>query len=76
MGAKQSKEEIIIAQAGNSGGVTNSVDSVGHLTLWQGIGLVFFGIVMVFVILYCYGCAKKRVESKIRREIRRSQELV
>lgn len=76
MGAKQSKEEIVIAQAGNSGGSTTSQENskgVSHLEL---AAVLIGALLIVGIAGYCYLQARKKFRATIRREIRKSQELV
>lgn len=72
MGSSQTKEEVIIAQAGNSGnakGQTHfSIMDVGFFTV--------AAVVLVIILLFCYGKCKKKLERKIREEISRSREEV
>lgn len=72
MGKSQSKEEIVIAQAGNSGGQTTSQG----VSLWEVVILLSVAIFVLIIIAYCYQQIKKNLTRKIRREIIRSQELV
>lgn len=78
MGKTQSKEEVIIAQSGNSGGQTSTTSQendkgVSRLEVFMWI---FCTIILAALFVYCCIRIKKGIEKKIRREIRRSQELV
>lgn len=72
MGGTQSKEEVIIAQAGNSGGQTNKTEFFSLKTI---IEITVIIIAVIITILYCYGRCKKGLLKKVRREIRASQDL-
>lgn len=79
MGKNQSKdvkEEIIIAQAGNSGGSTTSQSQTNGVSLLEVIALLIATVVLLGILGYCFNKIKKNIERKIRLEIRRSQELV
>lgn len=70
MGKTQSKEEIIIAQAGNSGGVS----AFNGENLHRDVLLVILClVVLVAGIYYVRRKCKKYVEGKIRAEIARSR---
>lgn len=73
MGNNQAKEEIIIAQAGNSGGTTATA-SVWNLT--DILVITIFILVLMVIIGFCIKKCKSALETKIRREINRSRELV
>lgn len=75
MGTTQSKEEVIIAQAGNSGGQTNGV-SFNAMGVKEIMEMVMIIICIIIILVYCHGKCKKQLEKKVRREIVRSQELV
>lgn len=72
MGGSQSKEEVIISQAGNSGGATAKMYGIGF-SLMEIIGIVAAGFIVVAVIVYLWYTAKKSLKRTIRREIQRSQ---
>lgn len=73
MGAKNSKEEVIIAQAGNSGGQTNDTNIFSAKTI---VEIVFMIVAVLIVVLYLYSKCKKQLNKKIQAQIRASQELV
>lgn len=75
MGGSESKEEVIISQAGNSGGITDEANTNKGCSLLEVIGIVFAGLVIVFILYSGYRIISKRLERKIRREIARSREL-
>lgn len=78
MGENQSKEEIIIAQSGNSGGNTNKAnqnESEGY-TLPEILGIVAIVVVLLAGLIYLKNKLKKMIEKKIRKEITMSQEIV
>lgn len=70
MGKNQSKEEIFIAQAGNSGEAT--ID----FFLKNYMEIIVRALVVLTLLVAFYKYCKKRLEKKIRREISRNQELV
>lgn len=72
MGSSQSKEEIIVAQAGNSGGVTGSL--VNLSTTQEALLLIIGSFIIVAIIICSYRRGKKAFERKMRREISRSLE--
>lgn len=76
MGARESKEEVIISQAGNSGGVSDDAKASGRgCSLLEVIGIVSAFLIIV-LLLYCgYRIIRKRLEIKIRREITKSRDL-
>lgn len=66
------REEVIIAQAGNSGGTSNNITfSISEL-----MGIMAFVIVMILILLVIFRLCRKRLEKKIRAELRRSQEII
>ena len=69
MGESESKEEVIISQAGNSGGATAN----NGFSLVELSGVVAAGFVIVAIVAYCYCKDKKMLKSTVRREIQRSQ---
>lgn len=73
MGKNQSKEEIVIAQAGNSGGQTSDIDKF-TIKNWLEVAVVVLALGVI--IAYLYGKCRKRIHKKIRDEIRASQQLV
>lgn len=75
MGLKESKEEVIIAQAGNSGGSTTSQEIQRGVSLGEVVALIAVALVLAIVVAYCYLHGKKKLERKIRRGIIRSQEI-
>jgi len=78
MGTEYSKEEVIIAQAGNSGGLTNN-PSIAKAAAWSLKDILGLGVLIlaIFVIIYfCWNRYNKFLKQKIRREIALSQERV
>lgn len=74
MGSSQSKEEVIISQAGNSGSVTNGM--FNGVSLGQQILIIVLGgLIVAIIMVFCWFQVKKMLEKKIRREITRSQNL-
>lgn len=73
MGGKESKEEVIIAQAGNSGGQTNETNKFSAKTI---VEIVFMILAVLIVLFYLYNKCKKHMTKKIQEQIRASQELV
>lgn len=71
MGQQQTKEEVIIAQAGNSGGVTTGEQKI-QFSVYEILGLIAFVAVAIVVILFLCRKFKQMLEKKIRAEIRRS----
>lgn len=80
MGKTQSKEEIIIAQAGNSGGQTSTPSTHGFGSIQDITSIVIIGLLAI-----CFGwCVYKRVtkamiqriRAELREEIGRSREVV
>lgn len=75
MGTNQSREEkeIIVAQAGNSGGVNNGTNSYG----FAEVGVVVCIILVMLIIGYVtWKHCKKSCGRRIRREVERSHELL
>lgn len=74
MGSTQTKEEVIISQAGNSGGTSNGTS---FAVSWkEAMGIVAFCAVIIIIVAYAVHKLKKHLEKKIQQEIRRSQELI
>lgn len=79
MGGSQSKdEEIIITQAGNSGGLTNtpSVNEENSWSIKDVLGACVLALAIALIFAFCLGKFKKMLERKIRREIALSREQV
>ncbi len=76
MGKTQSKEEVIIAQSGNSGGVTADGHNANGIAAMDILKLVSCTLLIVGLVWSCCRRSKKALELKIRREITRSQELI
>ncbi|KAJ8930734.1 hypothetical protein NQ314_016440, partial [Rhamnusium bicolor] len=74
MGNSQTKEEVIVA--GNSGGQTNDMEKTPSFSIKNVIEVVVIMLAVLVVMVFCYGRCKKRLEKKIRTEIRASQEIV
>lgn len=74
--SKEVREEIVIAQSGNSGGQTNSPQQNGSISSRDILETGVIIVAVAVIILYLYGRCKKKFEKKIRREITASQELV
>lgn len=77
MGGSTSKEEkeVIIAQAGNSGGTSGAVNQVSFSL--PEIGLFLFIIMVLAIIIYfVWRRCTKNVNKKISREIAKSRELI
>ena len=80
MGKTVSKEEIVIAQAGNSGGATTGAENgkgknYGY-SLLEVCAIVGGMLSVVAVGIWLWRRSRKALERKIRMEIRRSQELM
>ena len=73
MGQNQSKEEVIIAQAG---GINNGVDASYSQTVKDYVQIALCGFAVLVLVAVLYKYCKKRLETKIRREICRSREEV
>lgn len=73
MGTSQSKEEVIIAQAGNSGGQTNKTD---FLSIQHMVEIAFLVLGVIAIVAYCLRKCKKLLRKSIQEQIRASQELV
>lgn len=74
MGKTQSKEEVIITQAGNSGGTTAEGNSGHGYSLLEVCGIVTAMLIVAAIIVWCCRRSKKALEKKIRLEVMRSQE--
>lgn len=76
MGNNQSREEkeIIISQAGNSGGVTGL--SEVKFSLWEVLVILGVLLVAVAVGIYTWRRGNRAVQRKIRDEIAKSHELI
>jgi hypothetical protein len=72
MGKTQSKEEVIIAQAGNSGGETNGQSGFTTKNIMEIVSML---LVLIIIGTYIYEKCKKKLAKKINRQIRASQEL-
>lgn len=75
MGKSQSKEEVIIAQAGNSGGESTKVGS-GNFSMGEVCSIIAIVLSLGVFIYLMVQWIMKRIQKKIRTEIRRSQELI
>lgn len=71
MGSSQSKEEVIISQAGNSGGQTNAL----QFGIKEVLEIIVVIVCMGVIVGCCYVKCRKWFEKKIRREIIKSQDL-
>lgn len=78
MGKTWSKEEIVIAQAGNSGGQSLDAENKGHhgYSTTEVLAIVAFILAIAILLFLGYRKMKQLIEKKIRMEIRRSQELI
>lgn len=75
MGTNQfKKEEIVIAQSGNSGGTTAA--ATGNFSGTTILEMVMLVLGVMIIGYFCYERCKANWEKKIRREIGRSQQLV
>jgi hypothetical protein len=68
MGTNQSKEEVILAQAGNSGGTSISTR--------EACGIVVLVIAMLAIVAIGVSWCNKALKRRIRKEIARSMEEV
>lgn len=75
MGSSQSKEEVIIAQAGNSGGVKNNVES-SSWSIKEIAELVVLMMAIIVIFWFCVSRCKATIRKKIREEISKSREQV
>lgn len=75
MGKNQSKEEIIIAQAGNSGGQTTTT-SMGEWTFKEILCIGVLILAVLAIMAYMMARCKKQLQQTIRREIALSRETV
>lgn len=73
MGWNQSKEEVIIAQEGNS---NSSETNSTNWTYTEMLGVASFFLVVLLFTMYAIRLLKKRLERKIQQEVRRSQIIV
>ena len=78
MGKTVSKEEIVIAQSGNSGGATTEAENGKNYgySLLEVCAIVSGMLSVVAIGIWFWRRSRKALERKIRIEIRRSQELV
>jgi len=79
MGGSQSREEIIVAQAGNSGGISQSASQkqpTSELSVYEILGTVSFAVNLLFVVYFIYYVMKKKLEQKVYKEVRRSSENI
>lgn len=79
MGGSTSKqEEVIITQAGNSGGISTNTNhsQVNGYSLWEIIGIVVVCMAIAIVVLCIWKKMQKSLKNSIRREIARSRENV
>lgn len=76
MGSTQSKEEVIIAQAGNSGGITNKTASSPSWTVKEIAEIVVLIMAIIVIFWFCVIRCKAMLRKKIREEISRSREQV
>ena len=74
MGKTSSKEEVIIAQAGNSGSTAQG--ETNRLSIRDIIEITFGVIMIAAVIWVLYGKCKKKFEKKIRKELQRSMPTI
>lgn len=76
MGTNQSKkeEEIIIAQAGNSG-ETTGLQQI-KLNIWEILGLLLFLVGLGAVGFFLWRRCRNSTKKQIRREISKSHELI
>ncbi len=72
---KEVKEEVIIAQAGNSGGITDTTSQAVTSTR-DVLVLIVLGLAIIGIGILCYIRCKKQLERKIRREISKSTDRV
>lgn len=75
MGSSQSKEEVVIAQAGNGGGQTTPA-SVAAISTSEILSVIGFIMGMMAAILWTVRRCKKAFEKKIREEVGRSRETI
>lgn len=78
MGGSESKEEVVIAQAGNSGGVSATEEKAHSYTMMEIVGIVAICLFIAGFMMYIWKRVERALQKKIRREIVRtqSQELV
>ena len=67
MGENQSKEEVLIAQTGNSGGTNNSTgqNKSEEYTLSEVLGIVAIVVVLLAALIYFKNKLKRMMEKKI-----------
>lgn len=73
MGGRSSKEEVIIAQAGNSGGATNDVTQKQPLTIAETAGIASTCLFIALLIYIVYRLVTRAIERKIRKELSKSK---
>lgn len=71
-GTESKKEEVIIAQAGNSGGQTNGASFSTKDILF----IVVFVIVMLILLSILWERCNRKIDTKIKREVSRSREIL
>lgn len=79
MGGSTSKEEeVIITQAGNSGGISanaNQNQATGY-NLYEIVGIILICVIIGIIVMCIWKKIQKALEKKIRREIAKSRESV
>lgn len=76
MGGTQTKEEeVIISQAGNSGGATNDVaqSQQAPLTALEVTGIVTSCILIALLAYLAFRLIKKAIEKKIKKEVSKAK---
>lgn len=75
MGSQQTKEEeVIISQAGNSGGATNDVaQSQRALTALEVSGVVTSCLLIALLAYLAFRLIKKAIERKIKKEVSKAK---
>lgn len=68
MGTSESKEEVIIAQAGNG----NDAKIFESPSTAEILGIIAFFIVILLLIAQCWSIYKKRLTKKIRKDLSKS----
>lgn len=76
MGASKSKEEVIIAQAGNSGGQTNEGQVKSGVGIKEVLEIILAILVLAAICMYFWNQCRKNLKKRIRRELARSQEQI
>lgn len=80
MGTTCSKEETIVSQAGNSGGVTaaaaQTTSQGASLSMVEVMEIALVAINAVAVMVWCVRKVKKTWERRLRREIAASQPML